>query len=107
MNITTVGRWAFFLGLILAIAAGLGGRIPGLLTALFVLGLIVGVINITQKESTSFLVATIALLLIGVAGLQVGRLTDIIVAILTNLISFVAAAGLIVAVKQVLVIAKE
>ena len=107
MKITLVGRWAFFLGLILAIVAGLGGVVPGLITALFILGLIVGFINVTEKESTAFLVAVIALLLIGVAGLQIGKLTDVIVAILKNLISFIAAAGLIVAVKQVLVIAKE
>ena len=107
MDILTIGRWAFVLGLVLAVIAGLGGRIPGLMTALFVLGLVVGFINVTEKESTPFLIAVIALLIIGVAGLQMGRLTGVLVAILNNLISFVGAAGLVVAIKQAIAIAKE
>jgi len=46
-------------------------------------------------------------LIIGVAGLQMGRLTGVLVAILNNLISFVGAAGLVVAIKQAIAIAKE
>lgn len=107
MNLTTIGRWAFLLGLIISFIAGFGGEIPALMTVLFALGLIVGFLNISERESTHFLVAVIALLVIGLAGLQFGKFTLIIAAILQNIIAFVAAAGLIVAVKQTLAIAKK
>lgn len=101
-----VGRWAFLVGLALSVLAGLGGAVPSLLTVLFVLGLVVGFLNITEKESTAFLVAVVALLVIGVAGLQLGGLTKVVVGILNNVISFVSAAALIVAIKEVLIIAR-
>ena len=106
MTPLVIGRWAFLIGLILSVLAGLGGVIPGLVTTLFVLGLIVGFLNVTEKEGTAFLVAVIALLVIGIAGLQLGGLTQVVVGILNNLIAFVSAAALIVAIKQVLAIAR-
>jgi len=105
MDSVEIGRWALVIGIILAVVAGFA-VIPALSAVLFVLGLIVGFLNIKEKESTSFLVAVIALLLIGVAGLQLGRLTPVVVSILNNFIAFLAAAGLVVALKQVLAIVK-
>jgi len=107
MNITIIGRWAFILGVLLSVLTGLGGRVPALMTTLFILGLIVGFLNVTEKESNSFLVAVIAFLVIGVAGLQLGQLTAIIAAILNNLVIFVSAAALVVSVKQILVMAER
>ena len=104
-NFTTIGRWALIIGIGLAIIAGFA-VIPALAIVLFVLGLIVGFLNIKEKENTPFLVAVIALLLIGVAGFQFGKLTPVIVSILNNFVAFVAAAGLVVAIKQILAIAK-
>lgn len=105
MNLVTVGHWVFIVGIILAILAGFS-QVPQLAVILFILGLIVGLLNVTEAESTSFLVAVIALLLIGVAGLQVGGLTPVVAPILSNFLAFVAAAGLVVALKQVIVVAK-
>lgn len=102
-NLPMVGRWSLIVGIILAILAGFT-TIPYLLTILFVLGLIVGFLNIKEKESTAFLVGVVTLLLIGVGGLQLGKLTPLIASILENFITFVAAAGLIVALKQVLAV---
>lgn len=104
MNLTFVGHWAFIIGIILAVVAGVTA-IPFLPLILFVLGLIVGCLNVTEKESTPFLVAVTALLIIGVAGLQFGGET--LAAILNNFIAFVAAAGLIVALKQIITLAKQ
>lgn len=104
MNITQntqIGHWAFLAGIVLAILAGFVA-LPYLAIVLFVLGLIVGFLNIKEKESTRFLVAVITLLLVGVASLEFGKLTPVIIPILTSFIAFVSAAGLIVAVKQVL-----
>ena len=106
MDLTLIGRWAFLLGVLISLIAGLGGEIPALVTVLFVLGLVVGFLNVSERESTPFLVAVITLMIVGLAGLQFGKFTPAIVAVLQNLIAFTAAAAVVVALKQVLTIAK-
>jgi hypothetical protein len=103
MNATFLGHWALIIGIVLAVIAGFTA-IPSLPVVLFILGLVVGLLNIKEKESTPFLVAVMALLLIGVAGLQIGG--EVTALILNNFIAFMAAAGLIVALKQILSVAK-
>lgn len=100
MDLIRIGHWAFLGGIVLAILAGFVA-IPYLTIVLFVLGLIVGFLNIKEKESASFLVAVITLLLIGVASLEFGKLAPVIVPALNSFIAFVSAAGLVVAIKQV------
>lgn len=101
---TTTGHWAFILGVLLAIIAGL---VPQLQTTtitwiLVLLGLIVGFLNVTIKETQEFLIAAIALLLIGTAkGIVPVVTTGIIGTILGNILVFVAPAALIVALKAV------
>lgn len=97
-----VGHWAFVVGVLISLLVGLAVPIPAAGTVLFLLGLVVGLLNVPEKESTPFLVAIVALLVIGTAGLQLLTLTDVISNILTQFLSFVSAAGLVVAVKQVL-----
>lgn len=105
-NLTKIGYWSFIGGLILAVLAAFV-QMPYLAFILFLLGLVVGFLNIKERESITFLVAVIALLVIGVAILQnaqLGQVTPILKTILNNFIAFVAAAGLVVAIKQVLVV---
>ncbi len=108
MNIiqnTQIGHWAFLAGIALAISAGFVA-VPFLSIVLFILGLIVGFLNIKEKESSRFLISVIALLLIGigVAGLEFGKLAPIAASILNSFIAFVSASGLVVAIKQILAI---
>lgn len=105
MNLTVVGRWAVIIGIILAILAGFT-EIPSIAVILFILGLIVGFLNIKEKETTPFLVAVVALMVIGISGLQLGKLTPTAISILENFLAFVSAAGLIVALKEVLAAVK-
>lgn len=102
-----VGRWAFLIGMLISVLVGLATEIPGAAAIIFLLGLLVGLLNVPEKESTPFLVAVIALLILGVAGLQLGVLTLLISNILTQFISFVSAAALVVAIKQTLTFAKS
>jgi len=100
-KITQIGHWAFLAGIILAILAGFIA-VPFLPIVLFILGLIVGILNIKEKESSRFLISVIALLLIGMAGLEFGKLTPIITPVLNSFIAFVSAVGLVITVKQIL-----
>ena len=61
----SIGKWAFIIGLVAAVliaamATG-GGNIPvWAVLALIILGLIVGALNITDDEASSYLIAAIA-----------------------------------------------
>lgn len=106
-----IGRWAFILGIIIAVLLGFVTFAYSTLV-LVILGLIVGFMNITDKETHDYLVAVIALLVIGFSGLQVfnvlgGGLVDWLETVLTSFIVFVAASGLIVALKAVLQMQRE
>ena len=106
-KMSNVGKWSFLVGLLLAVVAGFF-NIPFALTTLAVLGLIVGFINVAQKKSQEYLVAVIALLIIGSATIQafsaIGTLYGVYTSILTNVIAFVASSGIVVAIKEVLLV---
>ena len=108
-----IGEWAFLAFVIIAILAGLATSAnvtaPYLeVTAvLVVLGIIVGFLNITEKETNSFLIAAIALLAAGTASFAsldvagspgVGAVID---NVLRFIGAFVAPAAVIVALKAV------
>ena len=106
-----LGEWAFVLGVLLAVVAGLMSSllpagIVGL--ALVVLGLIVGLLNIDKKETVNFLVAAIALMLTVLAQVEnlplVGQYLD---SILGNILMFVAPAVLVVALKTIFSMGKD
>ena len=102
-----MGQWAFMLGVILAILAGLVqpmvAQYEGVIAMLLVvLGVLVGLMNVSGKEVNSFLIAAIALLAAESPGIDtllwVGPLIG---PILTNISAFVAPAAVIVALKAV------
>jgi hypothetical protein len=112
MNTETIGRWAFIAGIIIAILAGIaaavgggmGGWVP---LVMLILGIIVGLTTITEKETTPFLVAAIALLVANASGAflvvnevlpGVGTGID---RILVTLAAFVAPAAIIMSVKAI------
>jgi hypothetical protein len=99
-----VGSWAFIIGVIIAIIAGLTGITDTWIAAfLVIIGLIVGFINIAAKESMNYLVASIALLVTNAATKwnALGLVGNYISAILGNIAVFVAPAAVIVALKAV------
>ncbi len=100
-----VGKWSFIIGIIIAIVAGLLPNIqaqPWVMWVLVVLGLIVGFLNITDKETTSFLIAAIALMTVGGTGLTVfGSVGGLVLGILNNIVAFTAPGALVVALKAV------
>jgi len=94
-----LGWWAFAVGLILAVIFGYSGNV-GLSWLLVLLGLVVGFLNITEKEATTFLVASIALMsATGAANLTV--LWGPLGGILGGVITFIAPAAVVVAIKAV------
>ena len=73
-----LGAIAFFAGMLLAIIAGGLSRDNGtIILVLVILGVIVGLFNITSREMIPFLVAAIALVVVGTATDPFGPLDDI------------------------------
>ncbi len=66
----TIGLLAFLGGIVLAIVGGIGYPNSANITlALAIMGILVGVLNITGKEVLPLLIAAIALIVVGTAGL--------------------------------------
>lgn len=109
MKLSQLGFWAFIIGLVLAVVAGIFfPSADWVIWVLLILGLIVGLLNISEKESGTFLLATIALIVVGnvfapITALQIGETLD---DILNLVAAFMSPAAIIVAVKALWVIGK-
>ena len=102
-----IGKWAFIVGLVISIIAGIVSIGPTGLAWLVVLGIIAGLINVTSKEVTGFLIATIALMMVGSVGLNLPAVGSFVTSIVSAFTAFVAGAALIVAIKEVFAITKN
>jgi len=111
-----LGAIAFFVGMIMAIICGAvpDWRDSGVVVLILViLGIVVGVLNITGKEIIPFLIAAIALVVVGIAGEPFSALDDIIDGLgraldaIVNLIAvFMVPAAVINAVRVVVELAR-
>ncbi len=110
-----VGHIAFLVGVAIAVVSGLFATSLADMTSyvtllLVVLGLIVGFLNVTSKETVEFLAASIALVVAGNANfgaivwMNVGAYLSAIVA---QISVFVAPAAVIVALKAVWELAQD
>ena len=104
-----IGFWCFIIGLIAAVVCGI--ILPKneiIIIVLVVLGIIIGLLNITAKEIMLFLLATVALI---VAGNVFAPLTMLgIGTILGNMLGYVATlmapAAVIAAIKALWAVGK-
>jgi len=102
-----MGKWAFIVGFVICVVAGLVFVQPWMYGVLAVLGLIVGFMNITAAETQGFLIAGIALMLSASSIIAIPKIGIAVTPVLGNLVVFIAAAMLIVALKSLFDIAKD
>lgn len=118
------GEYAFLAGVILALLLGvLSSTIPVELTpivigVLAILGIVVGLVNVSGKESSTFLIATVALLMAATAWTPLLAILSVLgdvgttfalwlAGFLTHLVAFISPAAFIVALKTIYGIAKD
>jgi len=109
----TIGLLAFLVGIILAIVGGIGYHDnSGITLTLVIVGILVGVLNITGKEVLPLLIAAIALIVVGLTkgfaplndlGGQAGTKINDIVAYIAI---FVTPAAIISAVRAIWAVAR-
>jgi hypothetical protein len=108
----SIGLLAFLGGIILAIVGGIvSQQNEGIILALVIMGILVGVLNITGKEVLPLLIAAIALLVVGTSSFApldklvnyLGRDIDTIVHYLAN---FMAPAAVISAIRAIWAVAR-
>ena len=105
-----VGSWAFIVGIIISIIAGFWPLGTVMTSVLILLGLIVGFLNITGKETNSFLFSSLVLVVMASLGGQmlssiqyVGLMLQ---SIFTAMMLFIIPAALIVAMKAIYALAE-
>jgi len=99
VKLATVGKWAFIVGLVLAGVAGLFLQAVWVVWVLAILGVIVGLLNVTQEETQGFLLAAIAFALSATALNTVPYIGGVVANILGYVAAFVAGAMIVVALK--------
>ncbi len=113
--LSKIGPWSFIIGLIIASVSAVTGTI---FWALGILGLVVGLLNITDRESSLYLIASMTFLLSAnslsitltkVVGLipVVGEWMRVIDPLLANITLFVAPGAAVVALKALYSLSKN
>jgi len=106
MDMEKIGGYAFLVGVIIAVLAAFV-QMPEVPLVLAALGLLVGLLNVTDKEVTKFLLAAIAL---GFSSASlsplamtpgIGMYLAMILPIFSNIAVFVAPAAFVVALKTI------
>ena len=113
-----VGNYSFIIGVVLAVVLGLASQQLGTLQAwlwslLVVLGLIVGFLNVSGKETKEFLLVTVALVVVVTLGKsQVDSWENLkwvgpyLSGVFNSILAFVVPASVVVALKDVWELAK-
>jgi len=109
-----IGSWAFIIGVVIALVVGIfsNGQANSIMTSvLIVLGLIVGFLNVTGRETTPFLLASVSLVIVSsMGGAKLGMVPTIgatLEGTLAALMTFVIPATIIVALKAIWALAHD
>jgi len=114
-----LATYAFWIGAIISVLVGIGQASQAAFATnkwipviLVLLGLAVGLVSITVKETVAFLVATVALLAFGTGGLLtldslIPKLGTLLASSVQAFTFFVGAAAVIVALKEAWLLASR
>jgi|SRR3989344_7202848 len=107
-NMDVLGKWAFLSGVVLAVVLGIFGQVTGTWAMILVgIGIVVGLLNIADKEVMPFLMSGAVLILASALGGNVMYDLPYAGSILDALLAIFVPATIIVAVKNVFSLAKN
>src|SRR3989344_4255250 len=94
-----IGSWAFLIGVLMAVIFGFVGNLSGnWLIGLVIIGLVVGILNVTGNENMPFLMSGVSLIITSAFGGGVLRDVAILQNILNSLLVIFIPATIVVAV---------
>ena len=103
-----LGSWSFLIGVILAVVFGLLGPLSQtIILVLFVLGIIIGLLNISDEEATPFMIAGVVLVIVGTLGQSVVTSVSFFDRMLQALTVLFVPTTIIVALKSVFGMARH
>ena len=101
-----IGGWAFLIGILLAVIFAFY-QFPNLIWLLLVFGLIIGLLNITEKETDKFLMSAMILVLVGYLAGNTLESVLYVPELFDNIVALFAPATIVVALKSVFSMAKD
>ncbi|MBT3985010.1 hypothetical protein HOD38_03725 [archaeon] len=107
MDTGKLGAWAFLVGIILAVVFAFVTYGTWLPWTLVVIGLVVGLLNITEGEVSPFLMAGTILVIVAAFGADVMGTIMYLQNILNNIMMLFVPATIIVALKSVFTMARN
>ncbi|MAG38025.1 hypothetical protein CMI45_01410 [Candidatus Pacearchaeota archaeon] len=103
-----IGGWAFLIGVVLALVLGFLGNVTGTMaTILVVVGVIIGLLNIADKESAPFLMSGAVLVIVSSFGQETLSVVTRLSTVVDALLLLFVPATIVVAIRHVLKIAKR
>ena len=109
-DLKRIGHLSFIAGIVLAVLMAFVTQLRGdvAIWILVILGVIVGLLNVTSKETMGFLVASLTLIIASSASaLTLATIHVVLTSILGNVIIFVSPAAIVVALKTVYALAQD
>jgi hypothetical protein len=107
MNREMVGKWAFIIGLVVAVLAGILFQPGWAIWVLAILGVIVGLLNVAAEDTRGFLLASIALTLSATALNTLPIVGTALSYVLPFVVAFVAGGMIVVALKELFQTARQ
>lgn len=99
---STIGSWTFLIGVVIAILFGLFSAVtPTILVILVIIGLIVGLLNISDVEAESFLWSGAALVIVASLGQNVMQAITVLDQVIQALLGIFVPATIVVAIRNV------
>ncbi len=108
-----IGRWSFLIGIVAAVTIGIfSAQVDAstyniVLLVLILLGIILGLFNVTNKESNQFLLAGLSLVIVSFIGKGILMIIPEVGKILSSLLVLFVPATIVVALKSVFDITKD
>lgn len=103
-----IGGWAFLVGVVLALIIGITGYLNQTMSIILVIaGLVIGLLNITDEESSPFLMSGAVLIIASALGQNALQVIPVVAATLRAILMLFVPAIVIVSVRHVFSLARK
>jgi hypothetical protein len=95
------GRWAFLIGIVLAVLLGLMGNVENMLPLMVFVGIVLGILNLAEKDIEPFLVSGTILVIVSTLGAGVMNSIPQLANTLEALVAIFVSFTVVLTIKRV------